>query len=612
MANESSLILTDGQQSFSGGVDSNKVTTMAHELVPNGLKRDQLAWLINATIRDGGITCRTGWLQRGMVSDGSALFQGWFYYEPLQGFPYLVVLIGGVLYRIDLQTYVITDLTGGNPALLMPATQPHAYFRQAEEFLIIQAGDYVTLPLFWDNAILRRSLGITNTAVAPGTPGVNEIPAAGPMAYYKQRLWYSQFRSTSAGDIVGGTSGTIAHQFRDSVLNVTENPLCVGGDGFTVPTYAGNVRALMPSATLDQTLGQKNLYIFTRKQIYALTVPENRKDWIAADSTNMPIQSVVHFDDGAVNDRSIVGSNSDYFFQTLQPSVQSLMSSLRYFGQWGNRPISSNEDRILQFTDRALMSLSCGMKFQNRMWQSALPKQTAAGVAHQAMIPLDFDPISSFQVDAPPAWHGHYEGLDFLGVLSGDFGGLERAFGLTVSRLDSAVELWEFSPTERFDRTLTDDRRITWITETPAYHFSIPQKLKQLKGGEIWVDRAYGLVTVQVWYRVDADPCWVKWHTHEFCVARSTCENVVDPICYPETGYGEGYRWPIVLPKPPAPCDSMHVRPSDTGYQFQLKIAISGWCRIRSIFVYGVELPRSIYQGLTTQNTPPQSQAIGV
>lgn len=615
MANDSSIILIDGQQEFSGGVDSSKVTTMASELVPNGMARNELCWLINAAIRDGGITCRFGWAQRNaLVSDGSLLVQGAAIYDPLSGLPYMVVLIGGILYKILLtDPYTVTDLTGGNVTLRMPPAVEQAFFLQAEEFLIIQAGDFSTLPLFWDGATLRRSKGIISSGVAPGTPGINELPAAGPMEYYEYRVWYAQGNTLGAGDIVGGNSGTAPYRRRDSILNVTENPLVVGGDNFSLPSGSGNIRAMKASSTLDAALGQKNLFIFTRKQVFSLDVPITRSEWIAASSTNMPKMTVVQFVNGSVNDRSVVGINGDFFFQSLEPAIRSLITAIRYYHQWGNTPVSANEDRILRFNDRALMHMASGMEFENRLWQTALPKQTAAGVAHQAIIPLDFDPISSFkkQPEKQPAWEGHYEGADVLQMLSTDYGGLQRAFGLVVSRQDSSVQLYEFTPGDRMDSILTDDRRITWMVETPAYNFNLPQKLKQLKGGEIWLDRVFGTVTVQVWYRPDASPCWVLWHRHEFCVSRSTCENVIDPICYPETGQAEGYKWPIVLPKPPATCDPMGVRPTDIGFQHQMRIAVTGWARIRSIFVYGVQLPHSIYQGLTQQNSPAPNQAIG-
>src|SRR5256885_5858484 len=264
---KSDVTITDGQMDWSGGVDSIKATTIQSRLNPNGLARNQLAWLQNATVRDGGITQRWGWQPLGTVMLHPTLYQGGFLYEPDADNPYFIFSIGGRIIKVlpDDATHPV-DLSAAF-GLTNPATQPRSFFCQAEKYLIIQAGDDLTLPLFWDGTTLRRSVGITNTAVAPGTNSVNEIPAATAMDYYMGRVWYAQFRTYSAGDIVGGPSGTLANRFKDSVLNVTESPLVLGGDGFTVPTNAGNIRALKHSANLDAALGQGRLYIFTRKAI---------------------------------------------------------------------------------------------------------------------------------------------------------------------------------------------------------------------------------------------------------------------------------------------------------------------------------------------------------
>lgn len=624
MATSQQIILVDGSQAFDGGVDSSKAPTLASEMNPLGLARNELAWLINAHTRDSGITCRDGFDYRAVVNPGGHLVQGGYIYEPLSGFPYLVCLIGGVTYKVDLQTYVVTDLTGGDPTKLMPANSEQPYFCQGEEFLIIQAGDYTTKPLIWDNVTLRRSLGITNTAVAPGTHGVNEIPAAGPMDYYEGRLWWGSERRISAGDIVGGPSGSNVgptfYNFRDAILNVTESPLVVGGDGFALPTNAGTIRAIKHTGNFDSTLGVSDLYIFTRRQIYALSVPITRNDWITTTTNNAPALRVIQYVNGAVNDRSVVASNSDLFFQSLEPSIRSLMLALRYSTQWGNTPVAANENRILQFNDRALLHMASGIIFNNRLYQTALPKQTTWGVVHQAIIPMDFDPISSFRKKQPPTWEGHYEGLDIFQMFAGDFGGLERAFALVLSRLDNTIQLWELTDYERFDvPAVGETRRVTWVTETPAYTFKDTLALKRLLGGEIWVDRVYGNLTVNVYYRVDADPCWVLWHTHQFCTSKSGETSPNYPIDYPE-GYpiypvypetcGEGWRWPIVLPKPPTPNNSMGDRPTNIGFQFQLRIEVTGFARIRTILIYGATEPRSIYKDLGAQNTPPFPQAM--
>lgn len=586
--------IVDGSLDFSGGVDSVKVTTIQSAQNPNGLQRNELAWLDNATVRDGGISPRNGMVPIIGIWGSTGLFQGQFLYEPDNADPYFIVCISGNVLKVDPSVGSVQNLSAAF-SLSMPTTEPYFYFVQAEQFLVIQAGDYVTLPLFWDGATLRRSIGITNTAVMPGTPGVNEIPAAGPMDYYMGRLWYAQFRNYSAGDIVGGASGTLAYNFRDAVLNVTENPLVVGGDGFTVPDNAGNIRALRHSANLNTALGQGQLFIFTRKAVYSLSVPVTRADWIAATNANQPLQTVVQLVNGSVNDRSVVEVNGDLYYQTLEPGIRSLISAVRYFQQPGNIQISNNEQRILEFNDRALLHNSTGTYFNNRLLESALPIQKPQGVVHQALIPLDFIPMSSFNTGLVPCWEGMYEGLDFLQLAHGDFGGRDRCFATIVSRADQTIQLWELTD---FDTTDGSDLRISWYLETPAYTWGREFKMKKLEGAEIWVDRVRGNVDLEFYYRPDADPCWILWDKQSLCAARTCAEDVHTPACYPILEECPGYKFPITLPAPPEVCDSMNVRPANQAYQFQMKIVVHGWMRIRGILMHARPLDRAPYEGL--------------
>ena len=584
---------------FSGGVDSVKVTTVASPANPNGLARNQLAWMTNAETRDGGITMRTGWLDRTTIADGSKWYQGGGVYKYDEGFPYLVLLIGGVTYKVNLEEpYTVTQLSDASTA--MPDGELYSYLCQAEKWMVIQAGDYATLPLFWDGTTLRRSNGITGI-ITPGNPNINEIPAAGPMDYYLGRLWYAGVptrRHYCAGDIVQGPSGTAPYRL-DAVLKVTENPLAIGGDGFVVPTEAGNIRALKHTTNVDSTLGVSDLYVFTRQSVYALQVPVSRALWAQAGdgtgATTNPVQKIVVSNGGAVNDRSIVAVNQDLFYQCFEPSIRSLAVAIRYQQQWGNKPISSNEDRLLRFTDRELMKWSSGIEFNNRLLQGALPRRVACGIVTPALIPLDFDPISSFGADHPPIWQGDWEGLDFLQVFKVDYNGRPRAFGVVASKVDGSIHLWELTDYSRFE---TDDRRNTMIFETPAFTWNRETVLKELDAMEVWVDKIYGTVEFKVEYRPDSDPCWYTWWAWRKCVARNSCEDLVNPVCYPLQEYREGYRTADSLGRPHQVCQSMMGRPSSLGYQFQLRFTIKGWCRIRAFVLHANVRSEHPYQNL--------------
>lgn len=626
---------------FSAGVNSDCVTTLASALNPNGLKRNQLGWLFNGTVRGGGILQRTGW-QPLLKILPAGRWQGGFIYEPDSANPYLVCSISGHIYKALLEApYTVTELFNtlvapwanfgtnnltidGNAVVLEnpqfnPANAEMCFFTQGENYLVIQAGDYgttatPTLPLFWDGTTLRRSIGITTAVPSGMLPGINEIPAATEMDYYHDQIWYGQSRQYSAGDMVGGPSGTLANHFRDSILSVTENPLCFGGDGFTVPTNAGNIRAIKHSSNLNASLGEGQLFIFTRKAVYMLTLPTTRTDWINATSTNQPLQTVVQLVNGTTGGRSVVPVNGDLFYQSFEPGIRSLITAVRYFSQWGNTPISQNESRALQLNDRSLMRFSGGIAFDNRLLELVLPVMAADGVnvVHSAILPLDFDIVTNLEEKKAPVWEGAYDGLQFLQLFEGDFGGLQRAFSVIIDDIDGSIAVWELTMASR---TQNGDNRVTWGSESPAYTWStsgLELDWKQLNGGEIWVDKVFGTVDMQIDYRVDADPCWRFWFRTQFCAARN-CQEMETPCIsypYPPTTFREGYVFPVVLPEPKPACDSMGIRPTTIGYQFQIRITVKGWCRVRWILLHALQKAKSQFQGLACPpSTSPQGMA---
>lgn len=613
--------ITEGQFDFSGGVDSSKVPVLASPVSPNGLKRNQLAWLINATVRGGGITQRTGFqplctLKVNGINVAGIYQGGWMYdTEPLGGnSPYLMLSIGGRMYQVRVDTdNSIVDVTG---AFADPPNQPQAYFVQGEQFMVKQAGDGKTRPLFWDGTSLRRSVGIISANNVPGGPplGVtpfNELPPATAMVYYMQRIWYTQNRQYCAGDIVGNaSSGSAPYDFTDSILKVTESPLAVGGDGFKVPSQAGNIRALSYPIALDTALGEGPLFVFTPKQIYSLTVPVSRANWIATTDANQPLQRVIMKNNGAVGERSIVSVNGDLWYQSLDPAVRSYFMALRYFQTWGNTPVSNPINRVLAFNDRSLMHLASAMEFQSRMYQGLIPVQTPVGVACQMIGVMDLDPLSTLDDQKAPVWEGSYEGLDFLQFFTGNFGGRERAFSVVHSRVDGTIQVWEITDADRFEN---GDNRVTWYIEFPAIDYASyprtqgggPFELKIIDGFDLWVDKVFGTVDFRLQYRVDEDPCLYDWSSKQICAARNCAENPNTPHCYPLDTNREQYRvpltWgPVVNPK----CSVGNPRPTNIGYKFQPVLTIKGWCRVRGYHFHCLKKDTPPFAGAICQPSP--------
>lgn len=584
--------MADGQQDWSGGTDSSRTTTIASELNPHGLKRNQLYWMNNCTVRGSGITQRTGWQPIVKIAD-SGIYQSKAMCIPENQVPYLMLSISGRIYRVRIDTdNSVEDITG-IPANVNPTTIDYGYMEQGNEFVVIQAGDFTTRPLFWDSKLetMRRSRGIL---VATD----KELPPAGPMHFYMNRLWYANGTLYTAGDISGGPSGTPAKQFRDAILKVTENPLAIGGDGFRTPTTAGNIRALKSTAVMDSALGEGELFAFTRKSIYALRVPITRNDWIGTTANNQPLQRVAQVNFGSYNDRSVVNVNGDLFYQSTD-GIRSLFQAVRYFQQWGNTPISNNVERALRFNDRALMRFSSGIVFDNRLLQTCIPHSVPAGVASKGILPLDFDLISTLEEKLPPAWEGIYEGLDILDLVTGDFGGRIRAFAIVCNQTDGSIWLWELTLANKFSN---GDQRVTWAFDTPAFTWGDSFKLKQFDGIELWVDKLFGKVNFVAEYFVDGHPCPFFLHAWEECAARDCNEDIDAVICPPyptDPPFCEQFRATMVTPKPIPSCLKQSGRPSHQGYQFRIRLRVTGWARIRGLIAYALPLMKAPYLGIT-------------
>ena len=106
------LVTSDGSFDFSRGVNSDAVPTVQSDLVPHGLRRDQLSWLSNGTVRGGNISPRNGW-NKLLDLINSGLWQGGYMYEPIpDGNPYLVCSISGRIYKVFLDGKGGSDLGG--------------------------------------------------------------------------------------------------------------------------------------------------------------------------------------------------------------------------------------------------------------------------------------------------------------------------------------------------------------------------------------------------------------------------------------------------------------------------------------------------------------------
>lgn len=581
--------ITTGSVNYAGGVNGGIVPVIASQNNPHGLKPDQLAWLGNGTVRGGSIAPRPAYAKLAAFALDIGILQEAKEYKPDVGFPYIIAQIGGrtFIVRVDSDNSIQEVTIPGDPN---PSDITQAWMCQAEQFMVIQDG--ISVPLVWDGTTLQRVTSMLNQSP--------KIPTAEAMDYYQGRLWLAKGREVIGSDIVRGPSGTgtlgpppTGYGLRDSVLSVKENTYEANGGTITMPNMGGNIRALSHTANIDTALGEGQLYAFTREQIYSINVVPTRAEWILQTE---PIVKVANINYGTTSDRSIVKSNGDLFFQSML-GVNSFAVSVRNNYQWGQTPISKEETRVIQFNNRELLRFGSGIEFNNRCLQTVLPIQTPVGVAHLGIMPLDFDVISTLTEKLPPVWEGMWEGLDFLRLLQGDYGGLQKAFSLVHSRLTGGIEVWQITSNGLFDE---GDKRISWAVEFPSYTWGDAFQLKELDTFELWIDQLYGTVEIEAEYREGQTQCWHRWKEWKECAARNECElpGIPEPCDYPSQPYSQQYRATLVAPKAPAECDATNGRASNISYMFQIRLKIKGSMRIRGIIVHALPKTKAPYEGI--------------
>lgn len=414
---------------------------------------------------------------------------------------------------------------------------------------------------------------------------IGELPPGRMGVYLMGRNWVCLVdgKQFVASDQVGGSSGTVAENFRDAVLKISENSYLAGGGNFTVPGSVGDIRAMTFVAELDAALGQGPLMVFTTRNVFSCKSPVLRTEW--QDVTN-PILRVALISEGATGQNSTIQSNGDTIFRSLV-GIFSLILARRDFDTWGNVPISREVERVTDLDDEALLPFASAIVFDNRMLMTTRPTSSSLGVYHQGLVALNFDPLSTLRGKAPSIYDGVWAGLNALQLLTGEFSLVERAFAFTFNTTTTEIELWELEKTkttEINDNTFTP---ITWLFESPTLDWPGEKRdkprFKRMMDGEIYVDDLRGSVLFQAFYRPDEWPCWIPWLEWTECAGTGTG---TQPQFRPRMGLGQ----------PDSKlCDLITNRPFRDAYRFQFKLVVTGHCRFLGARFKAVTLPEPTF-----------------
>ena len=593
---------TDGSVTFEGGVDSG--------VMPSEVDRNQVAFAVNASFRQGFVSPRPGFIQKDMVicdaitadnititsditnitADGwseecynpsglTGILQCALPYIADNGRTFILMLISGKVWLYDIDQNSVQNISTSS-SLYNPSNILDGWMVQAENFVIIQDG--VSDPLIFNGVGIRRA-------------NVDEIKCGRMMAYVNGRIWYAlqngfSFRAT---DIVYG-DGT-----RASVLKETENTFLNSGGDFAVPSDSGGITAMGIPGNPDTSLGQGPLLIFTPKYVFSINAPVDRDVW---KNLNYPIQAISLLTNGALGSRSAITVNGDVFYRAVD-GVRSFIIARRSFNDWGNTPISNEVLNITENDQTNLLWASSAVVFDNRLLMTAQPRYNSEGVIHKALLVLDFDLITSMRKKFPPAWAGIWTGLDVLQVLKSENAYGDRCFALARGA-DGSIQFWEISKAEKSDKSVASDKKkIEWLIQTRGYNFEIPFGLKRLDSGDIFIDELDGedsldgqtnyvdrKVSFNVKYRPDQYPGWIDWANWSECATTDQCGS----LCPTLKNFQPQYRPKMRLPTPEdTSCNSTISTPTRNLYEVQMELAMRGFCRIKSVRVHAYDVQES-------------------
>lgn len=552
----------DGVLTLPGGIDSSRS--------PYVINKECAAFAVNVTFRGDQPRTRPPWMRRAVLSGiPLGFFQGASFYRSDNGVNQIVLSVAGRAYAVTpMLNYLVQDITiAGDPN---SSILKYAFFVQAENYLVMNDGQ--SAPFIYDGVSARRA-------------GAGEITTGTVAAYSNGRIWYAVADGTAfrAGDLVRSSSGSQVYGYRDAVLKLTENTLLNGGGDFSIPNSAGIIRAMGIPATLDTSLGQGPLQVFTDNGSFSVNAPVDRTQW---QNLTDPVQTVSGLGGGAVGHRALTLVNGDIFYRA-DDGVRTFFTARRnYSDSWANTPISDEMNRVIQSDNVYQLPAESSVLFGNRLFCTVWGENSSAGVYHRGVMVMDFDPVSSLRDKQAPRWEGVWTGLNILQLIVGKFGATTRMFAIVAAPSYGGsyqFELWELDESQTLDNGSVP---ISCAYESPGLFRENPFNLKNVETARIFASSIAGRVTFSVSYRPDNYSLWQPWHSWSVCANGDLCS---EGECLTGGAVQAQYRPRMALPTPAEACNASTDKPIKQFYQMQYLMEWVGWCTINQVRLDAVD-----------------------
>ncbi len=395
----------------------------------------------------------------------TAIFQGAVGYSPHHGQDCLMAMIGGRVFQI-----IPGPLDAQVTEIVLPQRNsyklPIAYMLQADKWLVVQDGQ--SSPILYDGNTARRS-------VVTGDPTKTEVPVGTIMAYGMGRIVVIvNNRDVAFGDLYGSHSGPDP---ADSLVLFTERNFLAGGFDAAIPFQQGVATGAAFFPQLDTSTGNGQLLVFSERGASAFFLSLDRSQWQTSQ-----FQILALLTTGLRGHRSISVVNEDLWFRA-EDGYRSYRQARSEPSGWAHIPLSTNVRQFLDVDTPWLLKYGSSIYFDNRVIGTCSPTWNAGPFdspligggygrpAHEGMVVVDFDILSSFGTKFRPAWDGHWSKMKISQLVTGRFNGITRAFAFGLEEQDDGTfhnQLYELSLNDKDDW----DGLIEWELVSRSFDFS--------------------------------------------------------------------------------------------------------------------------------------------
>lgn len=569
--------LPDGTYDFSLGQDA------WHD--PEHIRPNQYAAGVNVTTKGGKLSPRPAFWELERSFEKKTLTTSYGHERTLESiwrtgkfqaaipyasapFSYAILIISGLIYRMDLDSGMIVLLTEEFTLNQFSARINWSY--AADKIIIYDFPDY---PLIIDGDDVRRS-----------DPDKDEVPISVLGTYNENRLFVANAGvEFTAGDAVGNLATP------DAPVTFTEiftpnSPFYRQQFSLPVEEAIHPIVAMGFIQQLDSSTGIGPMFVATDEKFYFYQTNQPRAQW----GVGSQFGGILLANAGLAGARSFINVNSDLIFVDPDARIRALSTSRNESQRWSNVPISREVDNWMKLSDPTLAQFAVLGYFDNKIYITANPYrikaetrngQPVTDYAHGGFVVLELDSMSSFLSEGTPVWAGLWTGINPVEFFTVN----KRAFVVSKDGCGgSAVNaIYEIKSKSKVDVVRGNERRIRSIVYTKEYNSGNPLQQKKQHSMSLFLSNVSRKFNLNVEYRPGNAPNFLQYNSWSYQAPTENCN-------IPKDGFFNGLAKhtfkEVVLGDPvEAGCSPVDKDDYKIYYTIQYRITLEGDWSLKSV-----------------------------